>query len=63
MAKEKALGHNFKAERLFREMMDKVGAREEEFQRYYDHGLVNYSYNMTFKKPKKIMIEDQLANG
>ena len=63
VAKEKALGHNFKAERLFREMMDKVGAREEEFQRYYDHGLVNYSYNMTFKKPKKIMIEDQLANG
>ena len=61
--KEKALGHNYKAEKLFREMMDKVGKREEEFQRYYDHGLVNYAYNMTFKRPKKIMIEDQLANG
>ncbi len=61
--KEKALGHNYKAERLYREMMDKVGKREEEFQRYYDHGLVSYAYNMTFKRPKKIMIEDQLANG
>ena len=49
--------------RVFRAFVDKVGKREAEFEPYYDQGLVNYSYNMTFKKPKKIMIEDQLANG
>ena len=63
VVKEKALGHNYKAEAMFRAFVDKVGKREAEFEPYYDQGLVNYSYNMTFKKPKKIMIEDQLANG
>ncbi|MBE6713137.1 MAG: DUF4838 domain-containing protein [Ruminococcaceae bacterium] len=63
VVKEKALGHNYKAEAMFFAFMEKMGKREAEFQRYYDHGLIYYSYNMTFKRPKKIMIEDQLANG